>query len=154
MKRRFLPRFATARVGRCPQQDDPSARFRRGEPHDPSIDLRYHLRPGGSRAGSATSLAHGPLFNPAEIVLWNMHSQYLLELSARGLPVLPTQLVARGASQSLAAIKASRGWRDVVIKPAVSAGSRSCAAQRTRRPLAAHLADHQPRETRSSASPS
>ena len=52
---------------------------------------------------------------------WNSHKRYLLELEARGIPVVPTRLVPRTSGQSLASAMGS--WTDVVVKPAVSAGS-------------------------------
>lgn len=67
--------------------------------------------------------AGGPLWNPAEVMLGNLHKRYLLELAARGVPVVPTLLVERGGRADLARLAAERGWRDVVIKPAVGAGS-------------------------------
>jgi glutathione synthase/RimK-type ligase-like ATP-grasp enzyme len=40
------------------------------------------------------------------------------------VPVTPTHLAPRGSTEPLAEIAAARGWDDVVVKPAVSAGSR------------------------------
>ena len=62
-----------------------------------------------------------PLWNPAEVVRWNSHKRYLLELESRGIPVVPTRLVPRTSGQSLTSAMGS--WFDVVVKPAVSAGS-------------------------------
>ena len=67
--------------------------------------------------------AEGRFFNPVSVVHWNTHKRYLLELEQRGLPITPTNLVPRGSGISLATILAERGWRQVVVKPAVSAGS-------------------------------
>jgi glutathione synthase/RimK-type ligase-like ATP-grasp enzyme len=64
------------------------------------------------------------LWNPLPVVRWNLHKTYLLELARAGVPVTPTCLVPRGSSERLAHIGAARGWNDVVVKPAVSAGSR------------------------------
>jgi len=61
------------------------------------------------------------LWNPAPIVRWNSHKRYLLELAQAGLPVVPTRLVPAGGSADLARL--ARDFGDVVIKPAVSAGS-------------------------------
>jgi glutathione synthase/RimK-type ligase-like ATP-grasp enzyme len=65
----------------------------------------------------------GRVLNPAPIVRWNVHKSYLLELGAAGLPVVPTALVARGSTATLAELLDQRGWQDAVLKPAVSAGS-------------------------------
>ena len=66
--------------------------------------------------GAATTL-----WNPAPVVRWNSHKGYLLELEARGIPIVPTRMVPRGSGQSLVAVMGT--WEDVVVKPAVSAGS-------------------------------
>jgi hypothetical protein len=65
------------------------------------------------------------LWNPAPIVGWNSHKQYLLELEARGIPIVPTQLVRRGDPAAAAALldDALARWGTVVTKPAISAGS-------------------------------
>ena len=62
--------------------------------------------------------AAGPLLNPRAVVRDNVHKRYLLALAARGVPVVPTTLVERGATCDLAAM-ADR----IVIKPEVGAGS-------------------------------
>ncbi|MEO3774237.1 hypothetical protein [Micromonospora sp. B9E7] len=58
------------------------------------------------------------LVNPAEVVRWNTDKRYLAELSAAGVPTVPTSWVEPG-----------EGWQppaetgEYVLKPAVSAGS-------------------------------
>ena len=64
-----------------------------------------------------------PLANRAETIRWNIHKQYLGDLRSDGLPVVPTVWFARGESVDLRGEMDRLGWRDVVIKPAVSAGS-------------------------------
>ena len=64
-----------------------------------------------------------PLWNPAGILLGNLHKRYLLDLQQRGVPTVPTELVVAGSGQRLEPLLGARGWRDVVIKPAVGAGS-------------------------------
>lgn len=63
------------------------------------------------------------LYNPLAVVRWNAHKSYLLELHARGIDIAPTVLVPRGSQRTLADICAEQDWNDVVVKPAVSAGS-------------------------------
>jgi len=63
------------------------------------------------------------LVNGIESVRWNHDKRYLLELEARGVPIAPTELVPRRAPRALSEILASRGWDDVVVKPAISAAS-------------------------------
>jgi glutathione synthase/RimK-type ligase-like ATP-grasp enzyme len=64
------------------------------------------------------------LFNPPAILRWNAHKAYLAELAARGVCVVPTEIVRAGAPLDLAQLGAARGWREVVVKPCVSAGAR------------------------------
>lgn len=63
------------------------------------------------------------LQNPAAAVRWNLHKRYLLQLAAAGVPIVPTACLESGAGASLHALMEERGWDDVVVKPAVSAGS-------------------------------
>jgi glutathione synthase/RimK-type ligase-like ATP-grasp enzyme len=57
-----------------------------------------------------------PLWNPPQIVRANVRKRYLLELAARGVPVVPTTLVEPGDAFPEVATR-------VVIKPEVGAGS-------------------------------
>jgi glutathione synthase/RimK-type ligase-like ATP-grasp enzyme len=61
------------------------------------------------------------LWNPAPVVHWNSHKGYLCELAAKGLPVVPTKVVRKGERASLAELAGD--WSEVVVKPAVGAGS-------------------------------
>lgn len=67
--------------------------------------------------------AAAPLWNPLGVVLGNLHKRYLVELAARGVPSTPTLLLERGSMIDVREHCAVRGWRDVVIKPAIGAGS-------------------------------
>lgn len=63
------------------------------------------------------------LFNPLPAARWNLHKGYLLDLAAADVPVVPTRLVKRHAPQPLEPLCQRLGWQDVVVKPAVGAGS-------------------------------
>lgn len=66
-----------------------------------------------------------PLWNPPDIVRTNVHKRYLLELAARGVPVVPTMIVERGDAIEHdlgASLRASESGK-IVIKPEVGAGS-------------------------------
>lgn len=63
------------------------------------------------------------LFNDAEVVRWNSHKRYLIELEERGAPIVPTAWLARGDDVSLAEVADARGWSGVVAKPAIGAGA-------------------------------
>ncbi len=65
----------------------------------------------------------GPLWNPRRVIECNLHKSYLFELERRGVAITPTQLIAAGSSRALEEILRERGWTDVVVKPAVGAGS-------------------------------
>jgi len=79
----------------------------------------------------------GPLVNPREVVRANIHKRYLLELRARGVAVVPTTLVPRGATHDLASIDAPR----IVIKPEVGCASLGTRVFEPRDPAAlTHLA--------------
>jgi glutathione synthase/RimK-type ligase-like ATP-grasp enzyme len=59
------------------------------------------------------------LQNPLEVLRWNSHKAYLVELADAGVPVVPTTLVPRGGPTP------ALGSGSLVVKPAVSAGGRS-----------------------------
>jgi hypothetical protein len=90
----------------------------------------------------------GRLFNPVELVRWNTDKHYLADLEAAGLPVVPTRFVEPeiegdpdAEAEPLAVLEnflaAHHGTGDVVVKPAVSAGSRDTARYRRDQTLAA-----------------
>jgi hypothetical protein len=66
------------------------------------------------------------LENGASVVRWNTHKRYLVELEAAGVAIVPTIFVPRATSlaDALHGADRERKWLDVVVKPAVSAGSR------------------------------
>lgn len=78
--------------------------------------------------------ARAPVWNPPEIVRGNVRKRYLIELAARGVPVVPTTLVERGATTELPSTR-------VVIKPEVGAGSLGAKVFADGRDGAAHLAE-------------
>jgi hypothetical protein len=62
-----------------------------------------------------------PLWNPAPLLHWNLHKTYLRELQTQGIAIPPTCWLQRGCTAELATILADHGWKEVVIKPAISA---------------------------------
>lgn len=60
------------------------------------------------------------LWNPAEVLRWNLDKHYLAEMAAAGLDVIPTTYV-EDASDIAAVFDQLAG--DVVVKPTVSAGA-------------------------------
>ncbi len=67
-----------------------------------------------------------PAWNPAPVVRWNSDKRYMLDLLAAGVPTVPTQIVAT-LDQDWSV---PQGCEEIVVKPAVGAGSRG--AQRFR----------------------
>ena len=63
------------------------------------------------------------IVNPASVIRWNSHKGYLAEMGERGVPVLPTILLAGGTTDAAERL-ADCGWADVVVKPAVDGGAR------------------------------
>lgn len=63
------------------------------------------------------------LWNPLPVVRWNTDKRYLLELERKGIPVTPTVLLPRGSIVTLHEVLGETGWREAVVKPAVSAAS-------------------------------
>ncbi len=84
----------------------------------------YHRRVGPFRDWLSRAAGATWLINPYDTVLWNMHKRYLCDLEARRIPIVPTAWADRGTRHDLAAVAKSRGWSKVVVKPAVSGGSR------------------------------
>jgi len=64
-----------------------------------------------------------PLINPSDVVRGNVHKRYLLDLAERGVPVVPTRIVERGAIVELVELAEQLGTQKLVIKPEVGAGS-------------------------------
>ena len=66
------------------------------------------------------------LVNPVDLVRWNVDKAYLVDLSDRGVPVVPTRVVAD--DEGVTALRAA-GDLDgrVVVKPAIGAGSNGAA---------------------------
>jgi len=83
----------------------------------------YHLAPETflawvDRAGESAAVCNDP-----QIVRWNSHKGYLLELQRAGIPVAETVLCKKNSVSDLRAIMRERDWTQVVVKPAISASS-------------------------------
>lgn len=61
-----------------------------------------------------------PVINPVDVVLWNTNKRYLLELSQRGIPVVPTQII-ESADQTW---QPPQDFVEFVVKPVIGAGSK------------------------------
>jgi glutathione synthase/RimK-type ligase-like ATP-grasp enzyme len=105
--------------------DDPGADFASARMTVLRSTWNYAVQPDAFLAWIDRVAACSALWNRRETVRWNAHKSYLLDLEARGVPVVPTHLVQRGDSTPLSDLARARGWVEVVIKPAVSGGSRA-----------------------------
>jgi len=63
------------------------------------------------------------IVNPADVIRWNSHKGYLVELAAKGIPTVPTRLIP-GESIDVDLQLEECPWDEVVIKPAVDGGGR------------------------------
>ncbi len=81
-------------------------------------------------------LRRARVFNDTATLRWNADKRYLRDLDERGVPVIPTHWIDRGASASLDDVRERTGWSELVVKPAVSGG-----AHRTWRASPGELAD-------------
>ena len=60
-----------------------------------------------------------PVHNTPDVVRWNSHKGYLLDLHLAGVPVVPTQIVESEAHSW----EVPDGFEDLVVKPAIGVGS-------------------------------
>lgn len=63
------------------------------------------------------------LWNPADLVRWNMDKNYLSELQDLSVPVLPSVWLPRGAKVNLQHLMKEKSWPRAVVKPTVSAAA-------------------------------
>lgn len=82
----------------------------------------YHERLGEFLVWARGVGARTRLFNPLDIVQWNVDKRYLIDLAGASIDVMPTTFVSRPTD--LATVDLTR---DVIVKPAVSAGSNNTA---------------------------
>jgi glutathione synthase/RimK-type ligase-like ATP-grasp enzyme len=61
------------------------------------------------------------VFNPVPTLRWNATKTYLADLSAAGIPVVPTVWIDAGAGTKLGEVIEDRGWPEAVVKPTISA---------------------------------
>ncbi|HZW88758.1 MAG TPA: hypothetical protein VFF12_06735 [Myxococcaceae bacterium] len=84
----------------------------------------YHLRLADFLAWvEAVEVAGIPLLNEPSTIRWNVDKKYLLEIEARGVPIVPTRHASRGSAVELTALLQEAGWNEAVVKPSVSGGA-------------------------------
>jgi glutathione synthase/RimK-type ligase-like ATP-grasp enzyme len=83
----------------------------------------YHHQRDRFVAWAAAAGGSTRLWNPPDVLRWNTHKSYLLELEDRGAPVVPTAWLGQGDTIDLAALLTARDWPTAVVKPAVGASA-------------------------------
>ena len=63
------------------------------------------------------------LINSFNLIEWNIDKHYLKDLHSQGITVVPTYFVDKGSNVKLQEISKNKGWKDIVIKPAISASA-------------------------------
>jgi len=96
----------------------------------------YHLDVARWEAMLATWPAEQLLFNAAPLLAWNTRKTYLLELEAKGVPIVPSRFGHADAAAVAAAFDAF-GTDELVVKPQVSGGSYRTVRLRRGEPLRA-----------------
>lgn len=84
------------------------------------------------------------LLNPIEVIRWNTDKHYLAHLGHSGVPVVPGRFVEPGDNSDVAVnagLSAYPGAVDIVVKPAIGAGSRDAQrhARMNRDAIVAHV---------------
>lgn len=64
-----------------------------------------------------------PVFNSPDVLLGFADKRYLLELAARGVPVVPTFVLEQRELERIPQMMETHGWHEAVLKPAFSAGA-------------------------------
>ena len=84
----------------------------------------YAWHPDAFRAWLRRTAEVTTLLNPLAVVEWNLHKRYLLDLDARGVRTVPTELISRESGRTLRDVLGARGWNRAIVKPAISCASR------------------------------
>jgi glutathione synthase/RimK-type ligase-like ATP-grasp enzyme len=85
----------------------------------------YHDKHDEFLAWTQSVSAKTQLWNPPDLVAWNSNKTYLRELEEVGVPTVPTVWLTPGDEEDLGALLESRGWDELVVKPAIDLGARN-----------------------------
>jgi len=102
----------------------PGADFRTFDAVVLRSNWEYHLDPEGFRAWlDSLERAGSRIWNPPDLVRWNLSKRYLHDLEAAGVPTVPTVILEPGTADRLETVMVKHGWRAVVIKPEIGASA-------------------------------
>ncbi|MGN6209557.1 ATP-grasp domain-containing protein [Asticcacaulis sp.] len=92
----------------------------------PLVAWGYHNAP-NSFIGAMTAMgaAERRVFNPPEIVSWNVDKRYLRDLAEAGVRIIPTLFTESVTDEDVARARADFGQKALVLKPAISAGAKN-----------------------------
>ena len=92
----------------------------------PLVAWGYHNAP-NSFIGAMTAMgaAERRVFNPPEIVSWNVDKRYLRDLAEAGVRIIPTLFTEGVTDEDVARARADFGQKALVLKPAISAGAKN-----------------------------
>ena len=90
----------------------------------PLVAWGYHNAPDDFRA-AMTALAGQRVFNPPEIVSWNVDKRYLRDLADAGIRIIPTLFVDQVTDAEVARARVDFGQKALVLKPVISAGAKN-----------------------------
>ena len=83
----------------------------------------YHLRRADFLAWIDRVSGSTTLHNDARVVRWNSHKRYLAAIAQRSVAVIDTVFADAHTSVDLRDVARKHGWKDIVVKPAVSASA-------------------------------
>ena len=87
----------------------------------------YHLRPADFFAWIDRLESRGtPVLNPVPLLRWNVDKRYLLDLEARGVPIVPTVFGERFARDDLDRLRERWATDRLVAKPSIGATAYGC----------------------------
>lgn len=64
------------------------------------------------------------MINPYGIIRWNLDKHYLGDLAGRGINIPPTIFIEKGDGRTLTGIIQETGWKEAILKPAISGAAR------------------------------
>lgn len=65
----------------------------------------------------------GHIWNPVNIIRWNLNKKYLIELEKKNVPIIPTLFIDKKNVKNIRNLLNEKDWRKIIIKPAVGASS-------------------------------